>query len=67
MMMRPYQIYAVKQIVDCIHQNCGNGYIWDAAFNGTIDASKQIRDLFSGVPEGRELARSSVANYSACS
>jgi type I restriction enzyme, R subunit len=28
MMMRPYQIYAVKQIVDCIHQNSGNGYIW---------------------------------------
>jgi type I restriction enzyme R subunit len=27
-MMRPYQIYAVKAIVECIHQNCGNGYIW---------------------------------------
>jgi type I restriction enzyme R subunit len=27
MMMRPYQIYAVKAIVDCIHQNRGNGYI----------------------------------------
>ena len=27
-MMRPYQIYAVKAIVDCIDQNCGNGYIW---------------------------------------
>ena len=23
--MRPYQIYAVKAIVDCITQNCGNG------------------------------------------
>src|SRR3546814_7338378 len=26
LMMRPYQIYAVKAIVDCIEQNCGNGY-----------------------------------------
>ena len=24
LMMRPYQIYAVKAIVDCIDQNCGN-------------------------------------------
>lgn len=23
-----YQIYVVKVIVDCINQNCGNGYIW---------------------------------------
>ncbi len=28
LMMRPYQIYAVKAIVECIHQNRGNGYIW---------------------------------------
>ena len=28
LMMRPYQIYAVKAIVDCIHQNVGNGYVW---------------------------------------
>ena len=27
-LMRPYQIYAVKAIVDSIHQNRGNGYIW---------------------------------------
>jgi hypothetical protein len=24
LIMRPYQIYAVKAIVDCIHQNRGN-------------------------------------------
>lgn len=34
MMMRPYQIYAVKAIVDCIHQNCGNGYIWHTTGSG---------------------------------
>ena len=28
MMMRPYQVDAAKAIVDCITQNCGNGYIW---------------------------------------
>ena len=34
MMMRPYQIYAVKAIVDCINQNCGNGYIWHTTGSG---------------------------------
>ncbi|PTB90544.1 DEAD/DEAH box helicase, partial [Marinobacter sp. Z-F4-2] len=34
MMMRPYQIYAVKAIVDCIHQNRGNGYIWHTTGSG---------------------------------
>ena len=33
-MMRPYQIYAVKAIVDCIDQNCGNGYIWHTTGSG---------------------------------
>ena len=27
LIMRPYQIYAVKNIVECIKQNCGNGYV----------------------------------------
>ena len=34
LMMRPYQIYAVKDIVDCINQNCGNGYIWHTTGSG---------------------------------
>lgn len=34
MIMRPYQIYAVKAIVDCIHQNRGNGYIWHTTGSG---------------------------------
>ena len=33
-MMRPYQIYAAKTIVDCIDQNCGNGYIWHTTGSG---------------------------------
>ena len=34
LMMRPYQIYAVKAIVDCIDRNCGNGYIWHTTGSG---------------------------------
>ena len=34
LMMRPYQIYAVKAIVDCIDQNCGNGHIWHTTGSG---------------------------------
>ena len=34
LMMRPYQIYAVKAIVDCINQNSGNGYIWHTTGSG---------------------------------
>jgi len=34
LMMRPYQIYAVKAIIDCINQNCGNGYIWHTTGSG---------------------------------
>ncbi|MXY52850.1 MAG: type I restriction endonuclease subunit R [Gammaproteobacteria bacterium] len=34
LMMRPYQVYAVKAIVDCIEQNCGNGYVWHTTGSG---------------------------------
>ena len=34
LMMRAYQIYAVKAIVDCIDQNCGNGYVWHTTGSG---------------------------------
>lgn len=34
LMMRAYQIYAVKAIVDCIEQNCGNGYVWHTTGSG---------------------------------
>ena len=34
LMMRPYQIYAVKAIIDSIDQNCGNGYIWHTTGSG---------------------------------
>ena len=34
MVMRPYQIYAVKAIIDCIKENRGNGYIWHTTGSG---------------------------------
>lgn len=34
MIMRPYQIYAVKAIIDCIKDNRGNGYIWHTTGSG---------------------------------
>ncbi len=48
MLMRPYQVYAVKQIVDCIHQNCGSGYIWHTTGSGktltSFKASTLLKD-----------------------
>ena len=32
--MRPYQIYAVKAIMNCIEQSRGNGYIWHTTGSG---------------------------------
>ncbi|MBA5249091.1 MAG: type I restriction endonuclease subunit R [Gammaproteobacteria bacterium] len=34
LMMRPYQIYAVHSIVDCVNKNDGNGYIWHTTGSG---------------------------------
>jgi len=48
LMMRPYQIYAVKAIVDCIHHNSGNGYIWHTTGSGktltSFKASTLLKD-----------------------
>lgn len=34
LIMRPYQIYAVKKMVECIENNSGNGYIWHTTGSG---------------------------------
>jgi type I restriction enzyme R subunit len=48
LVMRPYQIYAVKAIVNCIHQNRGNGYIWHTTGSGktltSFKASTLLKD-----------------------
>ncbi len=48
MVMRPYQIYAVKAIVKAIEQNRGNGYIWHTTGSGktltSFKASTLLKD-----------------------
>ncbi len=48
LVMRPYQIYAVKSIVDCIEQDRGNGYIWHTTGSGktltSFKASTLLKD-----------------------
>ena len=34
MIMRPYQVYAVQQIVKCIDDDSGNGFIWHTTGSG---------------------------------
>jgi len=48
LVMRPYQIYAVKAIVDCIHQNRGNGYIWHTTGSGKTLTSFKASTLLKG-------------------
>lgn len=51
MIMRPYQIYAVKAIVDCIHQNRGNGYIWHTTGSGKTLTSFKTSTLLKDNPD----------------
>lgn len=49
--MRPYQIYAVKAIVDCIHENRGNGYIWHTTGSGKTLTSFKASTLLKDNPD----------------
>ncbi len=51
LMMRPYQMYAVKAIVECIHQNCGNGYIWHTTGSGKTLTSFKASTLLKDNPD----------------
>lgn len=51
LMMRPYQIYAVKAIVNCIHQNRGNGYIWHTTGSGKTLTSFKASTLLKDNPD----------------
>jgi type I restriction enzyme R subunit len=48
LVMRPYQIYAVKAIEECVNQNRGNGYIWHTTGSGktltSFKASTLLKD-----------------------
>jgi len=51
LVMRPYQIYAVKAIVDCIQQNRGNGYVWHTTGSGKTLTSFKTSTLLKDNPE----------------
>ena len=51
MVMRPYQIYAVKAIVDCIRENRGNGYIWHTTGSGKTLTSFKAATLLKDNPD----------------
>jgi len=51
LVMRPYQIYAVKAIVDCIHQSRGNGYIWHTTGSGKTLTSFKAATLLKDNPD----------------
>ncbi|MGA1625075.1 MAG: type I restriction endonuclease subunit R, partial [Prochlorothrix sp.] len=51
LMMRPYQIYAVKAMIECIRQNRGNGYIWHTTGSGKTLTSFKASTLLKDNPE----------------
>lgn len=51
LVMRPYQIYADKAIVDCINQNRGNGYIWHTTGSGKTLTSFKAATLLKDNPD----------------
>src|SRR5262245_58306855 len=50
LMMRPYQIYAVKNIVECIEKHLGNGYVWHTTGSGKTLTSFKASTLLKANP-----------------
>ena len=50
LIMRPYQIYAVKSIMKCIEENRGNGYIWHTTGSGKTLTSFKAATLMKDNP-----------------
>jgi type I restriction enzyme R subunit len=51
LMMRPYQVYAVKHLVTCIQQDNGNGYIWHTTGSGKTLTSFKAATLLKDNPD----------------
>ena len=51
LMMRPYQVYAVKAIMDSIAQDCGNGYVWHTTGSGKTLTSFKASTLLKDNPD----------------
>ncbi len=50
LIMRPYQIYAVDAIINCINENRGNGYIWHTTGSGKTLTSFKTSTLLKDNP-----------------
>lgn len=50
LMMRPYQVYAVQAIVDCIRQDAGHGYVWHTTGSGKTLTSFKASTLLADDP-----------------
>ena len=50
LMMRPYQVYAVKHLVTCIQQDSGNGFIWHTTGSGKTLTSFKASTLLKDNP-----------------
>ena len=48
MVMRPYQIYAVESILQCVDNDSGNGYIWHTTGSGKTLTSFKASTLLKG-------------------
>lgn len=51
LIMRPYQIYAVKAIVNCIEENRGNGFVWHTTGSGKTLTSFKASTLLKNNPD----------------
>ena len=51
LMMRPYQVYAVEAIDQCIRENRGNGYIWHTTGSGKTLTSFKASTLLKLNPD----------------
>lgn len=51
MVMRPYQIYAVENIIEHIHHSNENGYIWHTTGSGKTLTSFKASQLIMTMPE----------------
>jgi type I restriction enzyme, R subunit len=50
LLMRPYQIYAVRNIVECIDNNLGNGYVWHTTGSGKTLTSFKASTMLKANP-----------------
>lgn len=50
LIMRPYQVYAVKNIIECIEKNLGNGYVWHTTGSGKTLTSFKASTLLKANP-----------------